>query len=489
MDRLLKHQTHYSLTEYKKGECYELEVAFSVYVKFPRSGYGKYEPVGLIHDKESGTLYLPGGANPYMIEKITGLKTIKLATHDDYDLISIRPKATPFNDLQKEMVQWLIGEGKYVENKNHSQLACNAQTGQGKTYAAIMLMSYFKAKTIVIVNRENIRNIWVGEMLKFTDIDVKRIAVLKTDTIDAIIKGEFDTSQYVAFVVLHQTLRAYAKKSEYGWRSISELFRKLKVGLKIYDEANQEFANTLHVDAYTNTFKTVYLTATMQRAGDQENKVFQRAFKTVPKFDPYALGYTDAKKHITMLVIKYNSHPPVSVVSECLKGGRGFNSKTYSDYQVYQDPRFFEILFELTEKFAVTNKFRTLILVSKINSCEIIAERLKETFPEKKIGIYNSSIHPTEKKRVVSECDIIVSITKSLGFAETIPYLKAVLNFEAFSFVGTGDQASGRLRFLYGDNCWYVEIADLGFLSIRKQLNKRLRAYKGIYKDIIQLNA
>jgi hypothetical protein len=324
--------------------------------------------------------------------------------------------------------------------------------------------------------------------MNFTDVDEKRVLLMDTSTCRDILSGKIDPSQYYTFFVLQQTLRSFATSEGYSWNSVTELFQKLRIGLKVYDEANMEFRNTIMIDSYTNTHKTLYLTATMKRSDMGENVVFQKAFKNVPKFDQYALGYNDSKKHIIMLLIKYNSYPSILWKSSCKKGGHGFNSKTHSDYQITDDPEFYDIIFDLIDRYTIKKNFRTLILVSKINSCNVVADQLREMFPDKKIGVYNSSVGKIEKARVLEEDEIIVSITKSLGFSETISNLRMVINCEAFRFDGTGDQASGRLRKLpNNENCLYVELCDVGFPSILKQVNVRLSFYTKLFQRIIEI--
>ena len=54
-----------------------------------------------------------------------------------------------------------------------------------------------------------------------------------------------------------------------------------------------------------------------------------------------------------------------------------------------------------------------------------------------------------------------------------------MINCEAFRSKITGNQASGRLRRL-GDDimCYYVELVDTGFASIRAQFKERESRYK-----------
>lgn len=482
MNELVKYCTHYEATGYKRGDCNRLEKYFSVWNKTRF----RFDPIAYIYDKDEEKLLLPGGMNPKVLEEMTGFRIHHRADSDPFDEISIRQVVGPRNDLQTQMVHFLIGEGAYESNTGLNQLACNAETGEGKTFAAISAMTFFRCKMIVIVNRKNIRSNWITECEKFSDIDPARILCLNTKAIKEILDGELDPSRYWLFVCLHRSIQTVA--SDRSWRDITELFRKLRVGLKVYDEANMEFTNSVYIDCYTNTLRTLYLTANMERSGIDNNKIFQRAFNFVKKFDQYKLGYTNSKKHIHFIAILYNSAPSVKDVSLIKKGGHGFNGKSYSEYQVSKDTKFFEIILGLLDKFAIKNNFRTLILTAKINSCKAIVEYLQREYPKKTIAMYNSAVKDKEKAEVLQTADIIVSTTQSLGFSETITNLRCVINCEAFRFKATGNQASGRLRRLpNNESCFYIELVDQGFYSIRGQYTERLRYYRKLFADIIEL--
>lgn len=481
MDYIIQKASHICITNYTKGECRALERAFSY-----RDNW-KTISIGMIYDEEDRNLLIFGGAKIEYIKYLTG----GLPVRNDYNYdpckkISIRLRNFPRDRLQGEMIQFLIGGGVYQYNNNCPQLSCNADTGEGKTFCAIAMMTYLRTKTIIIVNRVNIRDTWINEITKFTDIDKRRILSLDTKTIGKILEGEFDTSPYELFIVIHRTIANAAKL--YGWKAIGELFINCGIGLKIYDEAHKEFTNTTHIDAYTNTRKTLYLTATLKISGRLANYIFQKVFNTIPKFDQVALGYNNSKKHITMIVQYYNSHPDIDDRTRC-KTNHGFSSREYSLYQIERDNEFMQILLSNVEKMTVRNGFRSLILVSRIIACKEVALAIKNTFPKLKVGIYNSDVRDEEKKRVLKEDDVIVSTTQSLGMSQTIENLQWVCNCEAFYTDTNGLQASGRLRRLKGDKrCFYTELIDLGFPSIRNQWKARKKHYLEIFKEMIEIH-
>lgn len=483
--RIVKYRTHYCVYDYILGTNQKFENYLSSWVMYRRCRGGYYDPVGYFYDQNNHILKFSAGVRFWTVERYFGVPVIFDSAHDPYDDIPIRSHGTPKDDIQGMMIRFLLGEEEYADNKNHSMLCCNAQTGQGKTFASIVMMAYYKCKTMIIVHTKELASSWVTELTKYTDLDEKRILVMDADTMEAIYDGDINPNDYYVFIALHQSINSFIKRfEENSWSVITELFLKLRIGLKVIDETNMMFRNIVMIDTHTNIFKNIYLTATMKRSDKSENKVFQRCFQDVPKFDPLKLGYNVGKKHIRMVAILYNSHPSIGEKMACKRNGM-FDIKKFADYLVTKDPMFFEMLDGVVQKFAIKNNFRTLILCAKINSCEIIADWLKEVYPDKKIGVFNSSIDKKEKERVKEECDIIVSIIKSLGVGVNIPNLRAVINTEAFRFDGLGDQSSGRLRKWSEDTeSWYVELINTGFDTIRSQFNERLELYKTLFKSI-----
>ena len=477
MRKIIKRATHIAVTEYLPSRIRSLESRFS-YIR----NHVKVV-VGMIYDKDSNELRIFGGASLSLIKHASN----SLAVEESYEYdkpkpISTRLKVFPRDKLQEEMIQFLIGKGNYESNYNHTQLSCNAETDSGKTFAAIAVISYMRVKTIIVVNKINIKENWINEIGKFTDTDKKRICELNTKTMIEILDDEFDTDKFHIFVVVHRTIQNFAK--EKSWNSLGILFNKMGIGLKIFDEAHREFANTTYIECYTNTAKTLYLTATRKLSDPQANYIYQRLYVDIPKFDPGKLGYVDGKKHITMLAIFYNSDPSFDEVSAC-RTQSGFSAVKHSLYQIESDKYFFITLRKFVEKFAIEKNYRTLILVSRIVACDQIKEFLDRVF-DTTVGVYHSQVNDEEKERVFYNDHIIVSTNRSLGEAVTIPKLQFVLNCEAHN--NYGDQASGRLRKFEGDNKYiYAEFIDEGFPSIRLQWKNRKRQYDQKFGKIISI--
>lgn len=481
MKAIVVNGSHIIVPDYNLGDCYKLE---SLLVKYDKL-YHRYVPMAMEYDEEKQELIIPSGMNLKYICKLLGRNFLLSDNYDEFKSISLRLVKYPRSEIQNDLIRFLIGKNEYAGNTTEPQLIGNAETGEGKTFCAIAAMVFLRMKTIIIVNRKNIVKNWEDCIVDYTDIDRKRILVLTTPTINRILKNPKLIDKYYIFITTHRTLQVNGNSQ--GWDFITNLFKTLGIGLKIYDEAHMEFSSMMKIDFHTNTRKTFYLTANMERSAFDENTVFQRCFNRVPRFDQIKLGYTDSKKHITMIVDKYNSHPSVKDSASC-KNVQGFSKHAYSEYQVTGDREFFDRLNKFIKLFTVEKEYRTIVFVSKIDSCETVAEYFRGIYPELSIGVYNSAIDKSEKQRVLDEDRLIISTSSSLGFSETISNLRCVINCEAFRSKITGNQASGRLRRLGEDiQCYYIELVDIGFSSIRAQFKERENRYKSQFKEIIYL--
>lgn len=479
MREIIKRATHIAITDYFPVRCPALESIFSY-----RKNFNNYT-VGIDFNKKENELRIFGGVSIGLIKYAIGKDTPyrEEFEFDKPNKISTRLQVTPRDQLQRDMIQFLINAGNWESNYNHTQISCNTETDSGKTFAAIAMISFMRVKTIIIVNRRNIKSIWLREIRKFTDMDEKRMLVLTHEIMNNIIDDKFDTDQYHIFIVVHRSLNQFA--NDRGWEKVGELFKKIGIGLKIFDEAHREFTNTTHIECNTNTQKTLYLTATLKLSDPSANRIFQNLFRDIPKFDQMKLGYTEHKKHINMIAYFYDSNPTNEHIKSC-KFTSGFSAVQHSMYQITEDPYFFSILRDLVDKFTISKYYRTLILVSRIVACEEIKDHLQGSFPELSIGVYNSEINDKEKERVFENDHLIISTNRSLGEAVTIKNLQVVINCEAH--VNYGDQASGRLRKFDKDATYiYCELIDKGFPSIRNQWKTRKRNYAEKFGKIIEI--
>jgi len=463
------------IPNYNLGDNLTLEHSLSVW----NDSYHKYDEKGFFYNKDTKELLLPRGLDLGYLEKIFNLNVDIDFKPDPYEIVSYRLKVEPRDDIQRKSICFLIGEDEFSYTKKYSQLALNLQTGEGKSFCVIAALSFMRTKAIIFTHVNALKKQWIKEIKKFTDVTDSFICNISGGSIiKKILKS--NKLPYKIYLVNHRTINNYGET--HGWDKVTELFQKIKVGVKVYDEAHFEFDNIIKTDLHTNTKKTIYLTANFERSDFKENKLFNLCFKNIAKYGVETRH--EKRKHIVYLGLLFNSKPDL-INQASIKKRHGFDKNIYIDYQIKKG-KIFDVLYYIIFYFH-DKEGRMLILSSKIESTEIIAKYLKEEFPEKTVGVYNSTISDEDKVKAL-HCDIISSTPKSLGTGLDIPDLRFIIMTEPYSSSITANQTSGRLRELSPDLYgFYIELVDIGFNKVLSLYKNRLKVFKNKCVKLIQL--
>lgn len=460
---IVKH-SRIEIHDYDIGDCPKLEHYFTLFDPVSHCYYFK----GLEYDDKKRILILPRGLDISWLEFNMNAKVELDTDHDEFEYISepIMIKNLPRDNEQKEALRFILGKAEYTSNSSKSQLSVNLNTGKGKTYVTVTAISYWLVRSMVIASTKGIINQWKERILEYTDIKPREIYVIEgSNSIERLFNR--DVSEYKIFLASHNTLKSYGDKN--GWDKIAELFKYLKIGIKVYDEAHQNFDNILKIDFHTNTYKNIYLTATPKRSDKNEDFIYQLAFKNTPKID---LFKEDKDPHTEYMAIHFDSKPGPIVISRC-KNNYGFNRIYYMDW-VIDNEHFLNFAYVLMDKVFNLTKDGTkaLIYIGTNNAISKFHTFLCDVFPMYKndIGIYTSLI-PDEYKEEQLEKRIILSTTKSCGAAMDIAGLKVtvVLN-EPFRSEVLARQTLGRTR---ADNTYYIDCIDDGFFYTKSYFNSK----------------
>lgn len=451
---------------YDLGDCEKLEKRLSVWN--PR--YYRLEPVAYDYDTDKKRLYLPRGLDIVYVEKILNTVANIDYTPDPYDTMSIRVKTMPRDDIQKKSISYLIGEGDFNYTKKYSQMLLNLPTSVGKTYVTTAALQFLAMKCIVITPTDRLKEQWFNNFIDKSDLDKSMICdVNGSATIKKLLKSK--NLKYKIYLVNHGTLSSYAKSN--GWEAVGEFFRHIKVGVKVYDEAHLNFENTLHIDFYTNTKKTIYLTATFERSDFRENYLFNICFKNLIKY-----GYEtrqEVRKHILYLGLFYNSKPDLATQGY-MSTNMGFNKVRYADYQLSCDKFYNAITYCLN--FFKDIEGKIMIMCTTISLVDSVVKFINDSYEDLSAYPYHSKISDEDKTKALSS-NIIVTTPKSAGTGVDIPGLRAVIMCEAYSSNVQADQISGRLREYAKDKkTCYVELVDRGFPKVLKMYQQRLLVFK-----------
>ena len=444
---VVKH-SRIEINNYEKGDSKSIEYTFSVWRPTEYCRVSK----GIEYYEDEKKLILPRGIDISYLEKIFKANAYIDRQCDPYvDTDPIPIKYLTKDDRQLDTLKFVLGEDKYNRNKTKSQLCINNSTGSGKTFVAVASICFTGRRSAIITNSIGWLDQWkerIKEYTPLTDADIYNIS--GAASINRLFS--IDPLQYTIFLVSHDTIKSYGDK--YGWDKITELFKHMKCGYKIYDEAHLYFDNICRIDYHTNTKRTLYLTATPERSDAEENTIYQLYFRNIPSID---LFNPELDPHTHYNAIHYNTHPSPYEISS-FKGAYGFDRNSYTNYVVNTE-NFNKLLVLLIDKYLHMDG-KCLVFIGTNRSIDEVYENLIIQFPflVNSIGVYTSQTKINKDEQLKKK--IILSTTKSAGTASDIADLVCTTNLaEPFRSPVLTKQTLGRTR---ADNTIFIDIVDEG---------------------------
>lgn len=434
--------------------------------------YHKIDLIGVYYDSENRKLYLPRGIDVDFVrrkvESVMEQPFSSTVVHNHpyaYITKKINMKYMPRDEVQVEALKFVLCKDKYVKNSSHSQFALTLSTGKGKTYISACTISYLGIRSIVITAQSGILDQWRERLKEYTDIEDSEIVKIEGGSmITRILTDSSSVADKSIYLCTHSTLQTYG--SQYGWDKIGELFKKLKIGLKFFDEAHQNFQNMSLIDyAAKDVWRTYYITATPSRSDRHEDIIYKLYMRNVPSID---LFDPEVDAHTNYIAIKYNSMPKPSDVNKCKNSIYGLSNPPYIDYLMTNNR--FWTMFDYIFLSIYKAGGRALFYIGTNAGILKVKERILTNFPELEndIGIYSSV---NENKQEDKNKKYILSTTKSAGAGEDIAHLKfSVVLAEPFKSEVLARQTLGRTR---DPNTTYIELVDVGFRQILSYFNSK----------------
>jgi superfamily II DNA or RNA helicase len=457
----LKHSS-IVIHNYTIGDCSKLEKILSVWDQATYSVSWQ----NFWYDEDEEKLFLPRGFDvKYLQYLFQDKKLFVNQKADDSKTAIFKCDVEPRDKDQEKAIDFLLGDGEFKDTSDLSQRMLCLKTGGGKTYCTINALSHFRKRVMIIVDQDKIMQQWKNEFLKFTNLNEKEVYLISgSSTMHKIMNSRSDLP-YKVYIASHRTLSAFAGDD---WSKVTDFFNKVKIGVKVFDEAHVEYRNIFMLDTFTNTQNTIYLTATPGRSNPLEDAVYKNSFKMVPQFglsekfeDPYHYLY----------YISYNSSPPSSVVAKC-QTRRGFDANMFSDYTFnhrYDD--FIEMITKILD-LVIGKGGKTAIILHKNEHIKRLAKTLNQIYPNLDIGIFSSIVKKDEREKELDK-DLILSTDKSLGKAVDVKGLQFLIMTVPTSSKIVAEQTLGRLRKIDKKKSFYFDITDVGFKSCVNQ--RRLR--------------
>lgn len=403
MSEIRVFHSHIEVYPYELGDCPEIERMMSKYDQVTH----KRIPIGFYIQND--ILYLPRGINTSLLEKWFNTVPVPVSKYDDFTKIkSGVAKFKPKSIIQENAIKFLCGEEEYGYTNRYSQLGLNLDTGDGKTYSTITAILKLKIKSIIITHQEKLKNQWIKTLDEMTSFSMENVCNISgTDVMEEIMKGKINAEVYL---VNHQTLNAYARV--HGWSSIRDFFKKIKVGIKVIDEAHKFFENIFMIDNFSNCFKSFYLTATFGRTDPGEISIYKKAFASLTRYGEETLNYEEKRKHIIFVVVYFKSQPEYGVLPD-LKTNYGFSSYKYIDYELSEHNNSLMKVLRFILEQTKHMEGKTLVISPKKESVDIVANMI-EDYTGREVGTIYSNNTPKENEENKQK-EIISSTIKSIG--------------------------------------------------------------------------
>jgi hypothetical protein len=465
--KMVLHNSAIEINDYDLGDCPTLENNFCIWDQL----YHRKEYLGIYFDKQNRKVYLPRGVDvDYIRRKLQSTMEDRLSStivhnHKYGYTKKIKMKLSPRDETQNEALRFILCKDKYVKNSNNSQFSLNLLPGAGKTYLISCVISYLGIKTIVITAQSGILDQWKERLQQYTNIDESEIVKIEGGPmIGRILNGNSTAIGKSVYLCTHSTLQTYG--TQHGWDKVSELFKKLEIGIKVFDEAHQNFQNMSLIDfAARDVWRTYYVTATPARSDRKEDQIYKTYMKNIPSID---LFNPNEDPHTSYIAIKYNSYPRPSDINGCKNSVYGISNPLYIDYLMRNDR--FWIMFDYIFSLIYKAGGRALFYIGTNSAIAKIYQRIMTNYPElyNDVGIYTSV---AENKQEEKTKKYILTTTKSAGAGEDIAHLKySVVLAEPFKSEVLARQTLGRTR---DRDTVYIELVDVGFKQIVAYYNAK----------------
>lgn len=466
------YNTHMELYPYKKDDYPIIEDMYTATDKFTGNDF----PCGYMI--EDGKLFLPRGTPISKIEMITETKANFIKDSDPSSEMKRQHYSLydPRNKIQEESIEFLTSEGK--------QLALNLKTGLGKTFCVAYSSTKLKLKTLIITPNEGLKQQWISTYHKMFDYRPSELMnIAGSNIINAIMEDMVEPAE--VYFVNHQTLRSYLTSNN-GYM-LHKFFKKLNIGIKVYDESHMEFANILLIDFFSNTDRTWYLTATFDRSDKTESRCFKTAFNSVSGY-----GETQSAevidKHVIYHVVNINSRISPKDRAKVI-GYQGMSSISYGKYAFLTDENdtaYKTILNILNKLDNIEGKI--LIFIPLIEAVDEVVKKLKKDYPNKTVGAFHSKLSKEDKESSEKK-DIIVSTIKSTGTGKDIAGLRAVICAEPIASKVVTEQMIGRLRpYAKDKDTFFFDIVDICIPACNWWWKARIKKIETLVKKVIHLN-
>lgn len=379
-----------------------------------------------------------------------------------------------------------------VDDEEHLYLTNNYIVTHN-TFCTIKYIADNHERPIIFVDQDSLGQQWKDRILEYTDTKENEIFYISgAKSVNKLMKMSSDDILKIKFFICcYRTLTINIKNTGSS-SDISKLFDKIKVTMKVFDEAHLEYTSIFKLDMISN-LRSLYLSATPKRSDKSEDKVYQNIFRNVDKFTSDSFTETPENYH-NIIMCDWNSNPDIASETKC-QTKYGFSMSRYCDYLMDKKYDKFEgLMYSLIFDTVLTNRkkkkmailFGTNALLDKfydnlVNFCAFNNYKLK-------INKFNGQTKKEDKLDLLEESDIIITTDKSFCKGIDVKDLQVVINTVPFIADTKLIQTVGRLRKLQNKEVIFIDINDIGFKSLRYQESSKKTIFSKLAKNLFIMN-
>lgn len=394
---------------------------------------------------------------------------------------------SPRNQLQKDFISFML------DNMNKKQKSAGIlSVGSGKTFMACYCATKFRAKTLIIVPTSAIKFQWADTLTGMFKIPKDRVVTINAPTQFINVNADF--------VIVSQASLASLNKSY----DLEKIMKDNRFGFKVIDEVQMWFHNIIKVDGCSNIANNLYLTGTFGRSGEEENRLYQEMFgdisifrekeKKPTLFDRKPGNIYGMKPHTNFKMYWGNSRLPNDLMKKVTSAWKysdrsdkwtriGINMAAYVKIVFPDDGHntpLMQALFKIIQiALNEINYGKTLILMPSIASAEMVANYMRQRYPNLKTGTLHSKNPKSVNVENKKSCDCLVSTVPSAGTGFDWKGLSRLINASPYKSWIIATQVRGRLRILdSGKDTYMYELVDARIPQLRRWANVRSQVYR-----------
>ena len=393
--------------------------------------------------------------------------------------ISLGSAREPRSELQKDCI-------KVLTTSNSHKITCELKPGVGKTFIALYSISKLGLKPLIVAPTTLLKSQWTDEFINE--------GIPKEDITNNIYEAPSHKFCVVTITSLENAMRD-------DWNGLMKVIKQADFGIKIIDEAHLHLKGILKFDAICNIKRNWYLSATLGRSDEMEDKILNRSLLDAQRFVGSKKYEEYQNEYINVYFQDCYYNAPASLCEEYFRyGTKGLVRTTYYNMLMhYQDgiPFISNILTTVKRMRALIppelRDKKTLILVPMLKIIDKLMEVMKQDpyFDDVYIVAVNGKLKISEKKAALDDGGIILSTSMSIGTGIDIANLVLVVDFDSYGSSILAEQKTGRLRWRKYV-CYYVDVKDVVKYakSLSTWANNRRMLYPylpGICKQFHQL--